>query len=409
MIILLLFCLFECSVALGFAYPDFAHLENVYQINDVKGITFVVHFPEYEDDVAYGFRPKCLDDLHLKSLNPLLDWNDLESFKFKSPKNLYVAKLQNACVASDLLGTIYQGKQQLLFSISWYPFQQIFHSRALHLTKNTSTKHYKKLATVQGPTYFYHTIIDRLPSVMLLRDTVMRDPEVKLLIPKLGNPPDYLYQYLDLLGISKDRIEPAGNTRMCSVEELYFATPFLMEPIPKKLLIKMRNELIDASKKRVLSRKYNNNLIVVIQRQEKNRRIKNLDELVDAIKSVCSANDYEVLIYKAEGSVAEQIQIFNNAKIVIGLMASGQTNIIYTNPGTTIIDIRPNWKSPLGGESQPNNGGREWCWWLSSAFDLDYWPLPHTFSFRDIWVNCPIRDIKQILEYVVSAKRLMVA
>jgi hypothetical protein len=366
--------------------------EFVYDINDTKDIEFIAQFPEYRDTTVYGTRPNVLDASHLVDLNPLVNWDIPETYQFKNPKELYVAKLNNARVSPALIGTIFNQDQQLLFSISWNPQAPIFWADT---TKNT--KFVKKLATVQGPTFFYHTIIDRMPSILLLRDTVLHNPEVKLLINRQGPIPHYILEYLDLLGINTEQIEPAGFVDMVFAEELYFATPFLMEPIPRTLLLKLRNDLLEASKMRSITRTYNDNLIVVIQRREPDRRIQNLNELIQAINGIFPSN-YEVLIFDASQSVAEQIQIFHNAKVIIGLMASGQTNIIYAKPGTAIIDIRPSLSS--GPPVKNHNGGREWCWWLSCACDLDYWALSHDFQFSDLWVTCSIESIKQILEQV---------
>lgn len=363
-------------------------IQNVYDVKDIEGIEFISEFSDYEDKTAYGVRPNCLDESYLGNLNPFINWHDPNSFMIKNPKKLYVAKLNNAQVDSNLLGTIFHNNQQLLFSISWNPNQPIFWPRSPR-----AHRYYKKLATVQGPTLFYHSIIDRLPSVMLLRDTVLRDPNVKLLINKVNSIPHYLSEYLDLLGIPNNQIEIGGSS-IYVVDELFFATPFLMEPIPKNLLKKFRDELILASQKRPLSRQYNHNLIVIIQRRESDRRIRNINELINTITDIYISDDHEIILFDASMSVAEQIQIFNHARIIIGLMASGQTNIIYANPGTTIIDIRPDFTDePVG----LNNGGREWCWWLASVFDLDYWPLPHQFKLSDPSVICPINHIKQIL------------
>lgn len=363
--------------------------QNVYDVKDIEDIEFIAEFPEYEDDAAYGIRPNYLEKSHLRDLNPLVDWDDPTTFMIKNPKKVYVAKLQNAQVASYLLGTIFHKDQQLLFNISWSPTQSIFWPG----TKKINKKRYKKLATVQGPTFFYHSIIDRLPSVMLLRDTVLSDPEVTLLINKMNSIPHYLLEYLDLMNIPKNQIEVA-NSNIYYADELFFATPFLMEPIPKKLLKNFRNELVFASEQRPLSRQYKRNLIVIIQRSENDRKIKNIDALINMIKEIYPSDEYEIVLFNASTSVAEQIQIFNHAKIVIGLMASGLTNIIYANPGTTIIDIRPDFRDESVGS---NNSGREWCWWLSSVFDLDYWPLPHHFQLSDTWVVCPIDNVKKIL------------
>ena len=386
---------FSCCTVWAIHVPHPGRLKKVYNISDVEGIQFATQFLEYEDNAAYGFRPNCLDMAHLKTLNSKINWSDPQSFSIKSKKDLYVAKMKGAFVSPSHLGTVFDSQQQLLFDIVVSPGKPIFSPVNQRVQRFQVLRH-KKLATVQGPTLFYHWVIDRMPSILLLREFLLRDPEIKLVINAGMGAPGYVHAYLDLLGIPKNqRIVAAGNT-LLHAKELYFATPFLMEPIPRGLLLALRSELIKAAKQHPSSRQYNDNLIVVIQRRERDRRIKNLNELLNILKSTFSDEDYEIVVFDASMSISEQIQIFNNARLVIGVMASGLTNILYTKPGTSIIEIHP--------ESGASLGGAEWCWWLASAVGADYWVAPARFKFSDASVVCPIDAVNKILKKIVMKK-----
>lgn len=311
---------------------------------------------------------------------------------------MYVASLDNAFIAPTCLGTIFDSRQQLLFEIMTSPGYPIFWPVDASI-KSLPIIQYKKIATVQGPTYFYHWVIDRLPSVLLLKDFLLADPEMKLIVNNQnGYIAGYVHEYLDLLGIPVEQRLVAQKNVLYHAETVYFATPFLMEPIPKKLLLKLRQELLTAARKKSISREFNKNLIVIIQRKESDRRIANLNDLLAMINSSFDPNMYETVVFDGSVSVAEQIQIFNKARLIIGVMASGLTNMLYAEPGATVIEIHQtrDYFPPTF------NAGVEWCWWLSSAVGLNYWLVLAPFNLADSWVTCPLESISKIFKKIVT-------
>jgi hypothetical protein len=363
-------------------------LKKVYHISNAEGIKLTTQFPEYEDTVPYATYPNCLDAAHLLTINAAANWNDVQSYGIKNNKELYVAQINNAFISPTHLGTIFDYKQQLLFDFFIAPGYPIFWPVDGQIN-NARTLKYHKIATVQGPTFFYHWVIDRLPSVFLLKDLIVGNPDIKLLINS-PHPASYVHEYLDLLGIPRSQQIVAQTNTIYQADTVYFATPFLMEPIPKKLLLALRKELLSAAKERHPSRQYNNNLIIVIQRRENNRRIQNLPELINMLKATFDHKGYETIVFDANMNISEQIILFNNARVVIGVMASGLTNILYTNPGTHVIEIRQDITIP--------GHGAEWCWWLASAIGLNYWAIPLTFNFSDMYITCPMDAVKTILK-----------
>ena len=378
--------------------PDPLSLVKIFHISNAKGVEFVAGFPECQDIGGYGQRPNCLDISDLQTLNTTFDWNNPESYAIKNTKNLYVAKIKNVFMDPVQLGTMFDSQQQFLFDIMVSPGYPIFWSIDGRI-KNAPIIRYNKIATVQGPTYFYHWVVDRLPSILLMRDLILSDPELKIIIHNRGGVPGYVHQYLDLLGIPQDKRIIADSNAVYYADTVYFATPFLMEPIPKNLLLTLRSELIRAAQQYSISRSYNDNLIVIIQRREADRRISNVSALIDVIRSFFTETDYEIVLFDSSTSVSEQIQIFNNARLIIGVMASGLTNILYAKSGASVIEIHPTLPYVIN-SAGVNHAGNEWCWWLSSAVGLDYWVLPTPFKLSDASVTCPIDDVTKILQKI---------
>lgn len=378
--------------------PNSTYLKNIYNITHAQGIEYTRHFSEYEDTLKYGTPPNCINASDLATLNTTIDWNNDSLYQFNNTKNLYVAKITSAFISPAHLGTIFDNQQQLLFNLLIHPGYPIFWPIDSQI-KNFKTIKYKKIATVQGPTYFYHWLIDRLPSILLLKKSlIFQDPEVKFIINSCG-PKPYVYEYLELLGIPNNRLIISESNTLYYADTVYFGTPFLMEPIPKKLLLELRNELIEAAQKKQISRQYKSNLIVIIQRKESNRKIQNLDELLNLIGQTFSNKDYEIIIYDSSMPVSEQIQIFNNARLIIGAMASGMANLIYSKPGAFVIEIHPELQYVVNKDGI-NNAGNEWCWWLSSLVDLNYWVLTAPFNLADASIICPIEKMDKILKKI---------
>jgi len=386
-----------CGALFASEIPNPDSLKKVYYISNAQDIQFLAFFEQYKDTESYGILPNCVDLENLLALNSTFNWQDKNSYGIKSKKELYVATINDAYVSSPQLGTIFNKKQQLLFDIFVSPGFPIFWPIE-HNVRNYEVVKYKKIATVQGPTFFYHWVIDRLPSVLLLKEFLLADPEIKLIINNQdGRVAGYVTEYLDLLGIPAEQIIVAQANTLYYADTVYFATPFLMEPIPKELLLALRSALLEGAQRKKLPVRYKNNLIVIVQRVESNRRIANLAELVEVIQSKFSSEEYETVIFDGNMSVAQQIDIFNHARLVIGVMASGLTNVLFANPQTSVIEIHPELPY-LVDKAGINNWGGEWCWWLSSAVHADYWFVLAPFNLWDASVACPIDKIREILE-----------
>lgn len=393
--------LFQLSVLFCVvAQERYSTLIPVYSIEQASSNVNVSYKPEYDDTEQYGELPGSESFAELEHLNSVTNWLDSQTFGIRSNKKAYVARVRDAFVSSSQLGTVFDAQQQFLFSLWVKPQQPIFWPITPEVF-SYKRQHVGKLATVQGPTLFYHTVIDRLPSIFLMRNLLMSDSEIKVMINAITRIPDYLWEYLDLLGIPRERCVEGDYQTIFSANEVYFATPFLMEPIPRKLLLSLRNTLLTAAAKKPLSRSYRNNLIVVVQRRERDRRIANIHELVALLRESFAGKDYEIVIYDASMSVAEQICLFNNARLVISPMASGLTNVLYTKEDATIIELHPQ-RSYITDASRINNYGGEWCWWLASAVGARYCFIALPYYLSDFSLICPLERIRPMIQKVIN-------
>ena len=259
----------------------------------------------------------------------------------------------------------------------------------------------KKIATVQGPTMYYHWVMDRMPSIFLMKDLILADREIQLIINAKGRVPSYVYEYLDLLGITQNQRFAAQSDAIYHADTLYFATPFLMEPIPKNLLLAMRDHLISAALKKTSATKYKDNLIVIIQRSEPTRKIKNLSDVVTRVQTLFADKKCDIVVFEGNKSVIEQIELFYHAKLIIGVVGSGLANIIYAKKDTPVIEIHPAFDQHVVVNGEAKTSGYEFVWWIASAMDLNHWVLPVDFRPQDDeYLICPLIDLTQMIEEI---------
>jgi hypothetical protein len=375
--------------------PTPSSLAIIHNLSQARNVELITRFTSLEDTESYEELPQCLQDEQRITLNSVVDWNNPHSYKIINNKELYVATLHDAYVDPSKLGTFFDEQQLFLFDLYLRPGSPIFWFPSTTI-KEYKVKSYEQLATVQGPTFYYHWVIDRLPSILLMKDQIINNPDLKLLInTDTGNVPNYVQEYLDLLGIPRNQRIVTPKKTLFFAKTLYFSTPFLMEPIPRNLLLILRSQLLDSANCKLATTKNYDNLIIVIQRKEKNRKIANIRELESLIKSLFY--DYNLVIFDGSQTIRETIRLFNHAKVIVGVMASGLANILFAKPGTTVIEIHPEFNYLELNNKRQNDGGYEWCWWLASCIGLDYWFVTAPFGVKTTFVECPLQQIKKIL------------
>jgi capsular polysaccharide biosynthesis protein len=79
-------------------------------------------------------------------------------------------------------------------------------------------------------------------------------------------------------------------------------------------------------------------IIYVPRRSEWSRNVNNERELLAAIKQAFAHE--ELVVYRhAELSARDTIQLFEQAKLIIGPHGAGLTNLIFAAPGTPVVEL----------------------------------------------------------------------
>ncbi|NEQ41062.1 MAG: DUF563 domain-containing protein [Okeania sp. SIO3I5] len=128
----------------------------------------------------------------------------------------------------------------------------------------------------------------------------------------------------------------------------------------------------------VLGEKLNNQVasadmarIYITRNKAKHRRVINEEEIVDLL------SQYGFITIELETlSVVEQVRLFANAKVIVSPHGSGLTNIMFCQPGTTVIElVSPNYI-------------RHYYWVISQQLGLKYYYL-----MGDEYSYYPLRQI----------------
>lgn len=125
--------------------------------------------------------------------------------------------------------------------------------------------------------------------------------------------------------------------------------------------------------------------IYISRADAKRRQVKNEQEVMDFLKS------YGFACLLMDGlSVAEQAKIFSSAEMIISPHGAGLTNLIFSKPGTKVIELfSPFWV-------------RHTYWWISQYGDLDYDRLVCGSPMIPITPSDPLSEFRHALEVDIT-------
>ncbi len=184
-----------------------------------------------------------------------------------------------------------------------------------------------------GAQNYYHWFFDGLLRLSLFDH---QDTSFKVVIP--ANPAAFIRESLQLLGIAEDRMVVMGKQKL-AVDELVLAYPEEMSAKPKRVhLLEHRRRLLAAAEVDSTTTLPDRNLY--ISRANSTRPIVNETELLPILDKY----DFEI-VFCENLSVVEQIALFAEAKCILGAHGAGFANVLFSKPGTIMIDLfnRKSW------------------------------------------------------------------
>ena len=207
--------------------------------------------------------------------------------------------------------------------------------------KNINGTVFSLLTGGAGKNNYWHWIFDVLPRIGILEKTKLyKSPDFYLTPSKAKN---YQIQSLSILGIhNKKLIDGAIQKHIKSNQLIAVDHPTVFNNNPSKAVINIPLWIILWLRKKYLKKKLNNSKFpkkFFIDRSKdsntNSRNIVNNNEVKEHLQKYGFKS-----ITLSQYDFIDQVKLFNNAKIIVGLHGAGFANMIFSKPRTKIIEIK---------------------------------------------------------------------
>ena len=257
--------------------------------------------------------------------------------------------LNNEIVEESSFQLRYNKKNQI--SNSRISENIVFKEGTPKILKPVSSPLFSMLTGGAGKNNYFHWLFDVLPRLEILKKSGFKKKNIKFLVPALKFK--YQIETLNNLNISikncysSERYKHIFSKELISTDHPYVKknNPSLsINNIPLWIIKWQRKNFF----KKISNRKFLFNKIYISRSDSQTnnfRFILNENEVINFLKK----KDFKILTLSSFKFI-DQVKIFKNAKIIIGLHGAGLSNIIFCKPRTRIIEIQ----SKAGGDLYKN-------------------------------------------------------
>lgn len=324
---------------------------------------------------------------------------------FTETSGQWVASIPDAYIEGES-GLIYDSKGQV------YHLPYMFFNRTtalLPLPQRTPSQAKESCVRLRGRVatviqryghMYYHFLAETVPRVTMLLNDLQSNTSIRLL--SWGEP--YEQEYLSIMGVPKVQLIRYDPSTVYCIDELLLPTPTPRITPPLESLRATRSAL----HVRNLPSEERNLVIYVSRSGEESRRVSNEAELVAKLRvsSICIFASFQaastpkcalqeslpedtIVVYKGDLTAKETIALFERAKLVIGFHGAGLTHVLFSAPGTVLIELTFLDAPPL------------MFWHIASALEQEYWLIPVAQSHWMVQeVDVPISEV---VDAVVAA------
>ncbi|KAJ4458596.1 hypothetical protein PAPYR_5562 [Paratrimastix pyriformis] len=178
--------------------------------------------------------------------------------------------------------------------------------------------------------------VQNVPRLMMVRETLLAHPEMRIIISYWDRP--FFREYLDLLGLFPQAVLIPDSVHVLAPQIIVPAPVPCGQNVPR-LLLEMRDVIYAAMAQRGVLQETQpqpQREIVVIRRGGK-RRVINHAEVMEALREQFG-DTYPVVEFTSL-SLIDTINMFRRARVIVGPHGAGLTNILYTQPGTPVVEF----------------------------------------------------------------------
>ncbi|CAH1800947.1 unnamed protein product [Owenia fusiformis] len=194
-----------------------------------------------------------------------------------------------------------------------------------------------------GGNNFYHTMVELIPRLSLFMDLLQSHPKIKIHIMDMS----FTRDVLGLLGFDSNRI--VSGFVKAKIAYLPRGTkcgnsdPLTLQILSDKYLDVLSNKInfnILSNKMDLHHQRKHRNSILLIKRSG-TRKFKQHGHIRNTISNIASRNNLNFLEFSdvPQKKILATVAYFNNAFLVIGAHGAGLSNILFSRPGTFIIEV----------------------------------------------------------------------
>lgn len=186
------------------------------------------------------------------------------------------------------------------------------------------------------PANYFHWMVNVLPRIVMLQETGWWNKCDKIVINELKFP--YQLETLKALQVPVEKLIFSKHTFHLKAETLIVpSVPQQQDHLPKWTIDFLRKHFLPSSEQKQERKIY------LSRRKAGNRRIVNEEELINFLQQ----RGFECV--EMEGlTVREQAQLFNQCAVIVAPHGAGQTNIVFCQEQTVLIELFPAyWSCPI--------------------------------------------------------------
>ena len=217
----------------------------------------------------------------------------------------------------------------------------VFKKGTPRIKKNFNGNVFSLLTGGAGNSNYWHWLFDVLPRIKILKNHNDLKEIDFFLLPDLKKK--FQNETLDLLEIPRNkRLSSRIYRHLQTTSSITVDHPYVFNNDPSKSVVNMpdwivtflRNEFIGKNDKKFPTKFY-------IDRSDSTSNHKHLRQIIneDEIKKILSKKGFSI-IRLSDLSFSDQVSLFNNASIIVGLHGAGLANLTFCNPATLIIELK---------------------------------------------------------------------
>ncbi len=219
----------------------------------------------------------------------------------------------------------------------------VLHKGTPRFKKKLKGKVFSLLTGGGGNNNYYHWLFDVLPRLEILKEKINLTNVDYFLFPRVNLR--FQKESLDLLGIPESKRLSSQSFRHIYADQIIAVDhPCFILNDPFKDPANTPDWIINFYRKDIkmkvnLNKKFRK---IYIDRDDSKSNIKNLRTIINGkeVKNFLVSKGFEI-VKLSSYSFIDQINIFHGAEIIVGLHGAGFSNLLFSEPGTRVIEIKP--------------------------------------------------------------------